>query len=129
MNIFLEFAVMFLTSTKTPKPSYVDIYCLRTIENMYLSCNFVLMLLIGVYHLEYVFGENEIDHTNVEGYPANHKDTKSSENFQPNHNDLDKRNLRGKSKGRNYMTSLYRKFYILLVAMIICTVYLAIFFQ
>ena len=80
------------------------------IEIMYLSCNFVLMLLIGVYHLEYASGDNEIDHTNVEGFLENHKDTKSLENFQTNHNDLDKRNLRGKSKGRNYMTSLNRKF-------------------
>ena len=76
---------------------------------MYLSCNIVLILLIGVYHLEYVSGDNEIDHTNVEGFPENHKDTKSLEDFQTNHNDLYKRNLRGKSKGRNYMTSLNRK--------------------
>ena len=81
------------------------------IEIMYLSCNIVLVLLIGVYHLEYVSGDNEIDHTNVEGFPENHKDTKSLENFQTNHKDLDKRNLKGKSKGRNYVTSFHRKFY------------------
>ena len=80
------------------------------IEIMYLSCNFVLMLLIGVYHLEYASGDNEIDHTNVEGFLENHKDTKSLENFQTNHNDLDTRNLRGNSKGRNYVTLFDRKF-------------------
>ena len=96
------------------------------IEIMYLSCNVVLMLLIGVYHLEYVSGENEIDHTNVEGFPENHKDTKGLENGQTNHNDLDKRNLRGQSKGRNYVTSFDKNLASLLVAMIICTIYLAI---
>ena len=93
---------------------------------MYLLCNIVLILLIGVCHLEYVSGDNKIDYTNVEGFLENHKDTKSLENFQTNHNDLDKRNLKGKSKGRNYVTSFHRKFYILLLAMIICTLYLAI---
>ena len=96
------------------------------IEIMYLLCNIFLILLIGVCHLEYVSGDNKIDYTNVEGFFENHKDTKSSENFQTNHNDLDKRDLKGKSKGRNYVTSFHRKFYILLLAMIICTLYLAI---
>ena len=93
---------------------------------MYLLCNIVLILFIGVCHLEYVPGDNKIDYTNVEGFPENHKDTKSLENFQTNHNDLDKRNLKGMSKGRNYVTSFHRKFYILLLAIIICTLYLAI---
>ena len=77
---------------------------------MYLSCKIVLILVIGVYHLEYVSGDNEIDHTIVEGFPENHKDTNSLEDFQTNHNDLYKRNLRGKSKGKNYVTSFDRKF-------------------
>ena len=96
---------------------------------MYLLCNIVLILLIGVCHLEYVSGDNKIDYTNVEGLLENHKDSKGLDNFQTNHNDLDKRNLKGKSKGRNYVTSFHRKFgesYILLLAMIICTLYLAI---
>ena len=77
---------------------------------MYLSCNIVLILLIGVYHFEYISGDNKIDHTNVEWFPENHKDTKSLENFQTNHNDLDTRNLRGKSKGRNHVASFNRIF-------------------
>ena len=93
---------------------------------MYLLCNIVLILLIGVCHLEYVSGDNKIDYTNVEGLLENHKDSKGLDNFQTNHNDLDKRNLKGKSKGRNYVTSFHRKFYILQLTMIICTLNLAI---
>ena len=75
------------------------------IEIMYLLCNIVLILLIGVCHLEYVSGDNKIDHTDIVGFPENLKDTKSLDVFQTQHNHLDKR-----SKGMNYLTSSHRKF-------------------
>ena len=69
-----------------------------------------------------------MDHTNVEWFPENHKDTKSLESFQTNHNDLDTRNLRGKSKGRNYVASFNRifgeSFKVILLKS--CTLYLVI---
>ena len=71
---------------------------------MYLLCNIVLLLLIGIYHFNYISGDDKIDHTNIAGFPENLKDTKSLDVFQTHYNHLDKR-----SKGMNYLTSFHRK--------------------
>ena len=75
------------------------------IKIMYFLCNIVLLLLIGIYHFDYVSGDDKLDHTNIAGFPKNPKDTKSLDVFQTQHNHLDKR-----SKGMNYLTSSHRKF-------------------
>ena len=72
---------------------------------MYLLCNIVLLLLIGIYHFDYVSGDAKIDHPNIAGFPENLKDTKIFDVFQTQHNHLDKR-----SKGMNHLTSSHRKF-------------------
>ena len=72
---------------------------------MYFLCNIVLLLLIGIYHFDYVSADDKLDLTNIAGLPKNPKDTKSLDVFQTQHNHLDKR-----SKGMNYLTSFHRKF-------------------
>ena len=75
------------------------------IKIMYFLCNIVLLLLIGIYHLDYVSGDDKLDHTNIAAFPENLKDKKSSDIFQTQQNHLDKR-----SKGMNYLTPCHRKF-------------------
>ena len=68
-----------------------DISVLRTMVTMYLSSKIVLLLLVGVCHIYYVSGDYKINHTNIDGFPENLKDSKSLDIFQTKHHHLDKR--------------------------------------
>ena len=68
-----------------------NISVLRTMETMYLSSKIVLLLLVGVCLIYYVSGDYKINHTNIDGFPENLKDSKSLDIFQTKHHHLDKR--------------------------------------